>query len=389
MNAAQLMQYLDNQNDAVQQLIDQLDEVQVTFNAEYDRFKSEHDAKLDEVSEEVYSRLQDMAFELRSTVEECFQEELRRLNARREEVQVLYLPERQQSADSLLAKAQAEQAELRALNPQLDSKEEDLKRQKADLEAHLVQLNEEIREKSSGLGVVRHFVTITKTDRDRQRLIGKLEAVNESLRAVRDDWARETQKGEERQAEYQRRWRLETMAVARLQAELEQIEDPAFRQELALRRAVRHALDALRDPPAGSSPEIDSELREMAELNVQTDSYHEALASVGGTIGLLRGILSGMQAIQRSIAGLANEQQMHKEYLTPLVFQLPAGVEEFHRQWPVLAKRFSDENAIGAHPAAFSEAVTPLLEGTLSQASIESVFADMGVMIERATAQWQ
>jgi hypothetical protein len=388
MDVAELMQYLDNQNDAIQELVDQLDEVQVAFNAEYDRFRSEHDAQLDTLSEEVCARLEDMDSALQTAVEERYQEELSLIDERSEEVRVLYLPERQQSADSLLAKAQADRAKLRALNPELDAREEDLKRQKASLGARLAELNEDIKKKSAGLGVVLHFMAITEADRDRQRVIGKIEVVNNSLQAVRDEWVREAREGEERQAEYQRRWRLESMAVARLQAELERIEDQGFRQELALRRAVRHVLDALKDPLPGPVPEIDSGLREMVALNSQTDSYHVGLASVGGVIGLLRGVLAGMQAIQRSIAGLANEQEMHKAYLSPLAFRLPPRVEEFHTQWPVLAKQFSDEDAVGAHPSRFSEAVTPLLEGPLSQASIESMFNDIGTMIEHATAEW-
>jgi hypothetical protein len=388
MNAAELMQYLESQNDAIQELVDQLDEVQVAFNSEYDRFKSEHDRQLDTLTEEVCARLEDMQSALQTAVEERFQEELGLIDERSEKVRMLYLPERQQSADNLLAKAQADQAQLRALNPQLDKREEDLKCQKADLETRLAELNEEIRKKAAGLGVVRHFVTITNADRDRQRLIGKIEAINHSLFEVRDEWAREAKTEQERQAEYQRRWQLESMAVARLQAELEQIDDEGLRRELALRRAVRHVLDALKDPSPGSVPDIDAGLSAMVDLNNQTDRYHEGLASVGGVIGLLRGILGGMQAIQRSIEGLAHEQQMHKAYLTPLEFRLPQGVDEFHSQWSVLSRRFSDEAAVGAHPSRFSETVTPLLEGPLSQARIESMFDDMGRMIELATAKW-
>jgi hypothetical protein len=388
MNAAHMIQYLDVQSGAIQELVDQLDEVQVAFNAEYDRFRSEHDARLDTLTEEVSARLEDMNPALQTAVEERYQEQLGLIDERIERVRVLYLPERQQSADSLLAKAQADQAELRALNPELDTREEDLKRQKAGLETRLAQLNEDIQKESAGLGVVLHFMAITEADRERQRVIGKIEVVNNSLRTVRDEWVREAREGEERQAEYQRRWRLESMAVARLQAELERIEDQGFRRELALRRAVRHILDALSEPPPGSLPDIDSGLREMVALNSQTDSYHVGLASVGGVIGLLRGVLSGMQAVRRSIAGLANEQEMHKAYLSALVFHLPPGVEEFHRQWPALAKQFSDEDAIGAHPSRLAEALTPLLEGPLSQARIESMFDDMGQMIEHTTAKW-
>jgi hypothetical protein len=126
----------------------------------------------------------------------------------------------------------------------------------------------------------------------------------------------------------------------------------------------------------------------MIKLNLQTDAYHEGLASVGGMIGLLRGILSGLQAIRKSVEGLRNEQKMHSSYLAPLQFALPAQAVAFHEQWPVLARQFADEREISAHPADFSTVIKPLLEAKLSEAAIKAMFNDLGVMIEQATAAW-
>ena len=129
-------------------------------------------------------------------------------------------------------------------------------------------------------------------------------------------------------------------------------------------------------------------IEELIELNVQTDAYHEGLASAGGLNGLLRGINSGMQAIKQSIVGLQREQQMHSAYLARLDFSLPSRAETFHKQWPSLAQQFADEKTIGTHPAQFAEAVKPLLEGPLSVANIEAMFNSLGRMIEQATARW-
>jgi hypothetical protein len=74
--------------------------------------------------------------------------------------------------------------------------------------------------------------------------------------------------------------------------------------------------------------------------------------------------------------GLHDEQRMHSAYLKPLSFQLPARAESFHKQWSELTQRLTDEDQVGRHPAEFSTAVKPLLEGPLSEASIAGMFEE-------------
>jgi chromosome segregation ATPase len=388
MNARKLIQYLDDQEQAIEALIVQLDEVQVTFNAQFDEFKVQHDATLDRLTDQIATDPSLAGPRLTAAIEERLPEERQRIDERRQKVREEYLPKREQAADDLLNRAQAELAELRALNPQLDAQEEDLKAEKAGLEAQLAELNKEIGRLSRGLGVVRHFLAITKADRERQRVIGKLELINNSLRQVRREWEQKREETEQHQADLQRQWQLESVAVARLQSELDQLDDEARREDLALRRAIRYVLDNLKENLSTSDADLDSALQQMVQLNVSTDAYHEGLAAVGGMIGLLRGIRSGNDAIRHSVEGLGNEQQMHSAYLKPLDFQLPASVEAFHKQWPALARQFADEKTIGAHPADFASAVEPLLQGPLSESSIEAMFDSLGTMIQQATAQW-
>jgi len=391
MKGDRTLRYLKTQQQAIGALAAELDEVQVTFNARFDDFKARHDARLDELTEQVFAALRAGGLDpgLRASIEALLPGERTRLEERRQNVRDSYLPQRRQAADEILHQAQAEMSALRDLNPHLDREEEELKAEKLALEARLAALNDEIRGKSRGLGVVANFVAITRADRERQRVIGKLEALASSLLKVRKQWDEERRTVEQHQAELQERWQLESIAVARLQAELDQLDDDQAREDLALRRAIRQVLDDLKETVPDPDPALAAALKEMADLNVQTDAYHEGLASVGGLIGLLGGIKSGLEAIARSVEGLVQEQQMHSSYLKPLDFQLSARVETFHKQWGTLKGKFSDEAAIGAHPADFTAAVRPLVEGPLSQASIEAMFGDLGKMIERATATWR
>jgi chromosome segregation ATPase len=388
MTAKEMLRYLEEQSQAIETLIDQLNEVQVEFNAQFDQFKAQHDATLDHLTDQIAERMDAISPQLRQAIQKRLPEEQSRIKERRQKVREEYLPKRRQAADDLLARAQAEVSRLRALNPQLDEREESLKREKAELEAQITRLNEEIRSKSRGLGLVRHFMSITQADRERQRILGKLEVTNEGLYATRREWEQQRQQTEKDQATLQQQWQMESIAVARLRSELDQLEDQNHGDALAVRRAIRHVLDALKDTTNGSSDELGVELQEMVKLNVETDAYHEGLASVGGVIGLLGGINSGLEAIGKSIEGLMREQEMHSAYLKPLNFSLPSRVRAFHQVWPRLAKQFADEEAIGARPASFSATVEPLLEGPLSQAKIEAMFNDLGAMIERSTAAW-
>lgn len=388
MNAKQVLQYLDTQTQSIEDLINQLDEIQVTFNAQFDAFKARHDTKLDRLTGQIAGQLQDLSPGLRAAIDESMPSEQRQLQERRQSVENEYLPKRQQAADELLSRAQAELAELRALNPELDRQEEELKAEKAKLEARLAELNQEIRRHSRGFGIVLRFSAITRADRERHQVIGKLEMVNDSLYKVRQEWETQHTRMLASQAKLQERWQLEAIAIARLQSELDQLNDSAVCEDLALRRAIRHVLDALKEPQKASDAEMEAHLHEMIELNIQTDTYHEGLASVGGMIGLLRGIDNGMQALRQSVQGLYDEQGMHSAYLKPLEFQLPAGVESFHKQWSELAHRFADEDEIGQHPAQFSAAVKPLLRGPLSEANIASMFEELGRMLKQATAVW-
>ncbi len=388
MRGNQVIQYIDEQKGAIEALVAQLDEIQVAFNAQFDEFKGQHDAKLAGLTDQVTARLEAIGPKLRADIDTQLAAENQQIAERRRKLRHEYLPQRQEAADELLGQAQAELAELRALNPQLDEREEGLKRQKANLEASLEALNEEIRQKSRGLGVVLHFAAIHKADGERQRIIGRLEGINDYLLNVRRRWEMENTKAREQQTGYQDRWQLESIAVARLQSELDQLDDETRRQELALQRATRHVLDALKEPAPGADPEIDAGLKAMIDLNIQTDAYHEGLASVGGFIGLLRGIDSGLDAIRKSIVSLQDEQRMHSAYLKTLDYRLPSQVTDFHKQWPALAEQFADEKAIGAHPSEFSANVEPILTGPLSESNIEAMFEAFGESIKNATAVW-
>lgn len=388
MQTEQVIEYLGQSRLQIQLVVDQLEEVQVVFNSRFDEFSVEHDALLDRLADLIGSMVGSVSADLRASIDERLGEERAIIQERRRKIREEYLPRRRMAADELLGKAQAELAQLRAQNPQFDEREEALKTEKLELEARLGELNQSIERDSRGLGIIIRFPSIMRADRERNRVIGRLEGVNGSLRDVRNIWKHEQANAVQIQDAYEQQWQLESVAVARLQAELERLDDPVQCEDLALRRAVRNALDALDHVTPEKDDGLRADVARMVELNEKTDEYHEGLASVGGLIGLLGGIDSGLEAIGKSLEGLQGEENMHSAYLRPLEFALPQHVAAFHKQWPELAVRFASEQLIGRHPADFAADVKPLLDGPLSEARIEATFNALGTMITEATSVW-
>jgi len=388
MNAQDVLGSLAEGTRSIERLIGQLDEIQVAFNARFDALVAQKGSLVDRLVELMASSPEAMPSELRPAVDEEMVRQREQLDERRRKLHREYLPQRERAADELLQQAQAQLAQLRAANPSLNEREEAHKKLKAELEAGLAQRNDEIRRLSRGLGVALRFGAISRADRDRQRSIGKLEAVNASIRDVRQEWDQLRSQIEKEQTSSRERWQLEKIAVARLRTELDQLDNDRTRESLALRRALRVTLETLTSAPAAPDPGLASGLEELAALNVEAGQYEKGLAAVGGLVGLCRGIADGTGAVIKSIEGLKGEQDMHSAHLKPLRFSLPAECESLHRQWPVLASQFADEKLLGNHPLDFAASVQPILNGPLSQKTIEATFKALGVMISQATANW-
>jgi len=68
MRAEQMLRFLNDQHQELQDLIGQLDEIQVRFNAQYDSFKSKHDATLDRGTDRIAQDLEAVSPERREAI---------------------------------------------------------------------------------------------------------------------------------------------------------------------------------------------------------------------------------------------------------------------------------------------------------------------------------
>ena len=384
-----LAKYTEEVTTKISQARREVEEVQLGFNSAYVEWKAQHDATLERLVESALGKLAEVGPELQGRVEQRAVEERKAIAERRQELEELFIPDLQEQADKALAAGQQVVAQLRSANPQFDQREEELKAQRTKLEAELEQLNQQIRRLSGCFVAVFNFLRISKLDRKRQRVIGQLQQIQQEIRKVRQQWDQVQRDSGAEQAKLEQQWQKLTLDLAGLQGERDYLAEEANREELALKRAVRHVIDNLKEPIPCRIPEIKAELDKMVELNSRTDDYEAGLASVVSVLALLDGVTEGMKRFGESVAGLIEEQRMHSAYLPQLEVVVPDQVLAFHSQWDGLAQKVRDEVGLAQHPSEFVRAVQPTIERDLSEASIKAMFEGLGQALKQATSSWR
>jgi DNA repair exonuclease SbcCD ATPase subunit len=385
----QFAQYIEDRTGEIGEVRREAEEIQVGFNSAYVEWKAEHDATLERLVEAVVPRLGELGPDLRGRIEERVVEEQRIIAERREELNVLLIPVTQEEADQLIQQGQGLTEELHEVNPRLDKWEEELKADRAALEAELKQLNERIRRLSGCFVVAFNFFKVSKLDRRRQQVLGELKTLHKELRRVRDEWQEvQREKGGEQQA-LQSRWQELTVRLAELQGERDYLADAPNRDALALKRATRHVIDNLKETIPCPAADVKAELDRMVQLNFGTDDFEAGLASAVSLLAVLDGIVEGLARLSESVQGLRDEQRMHSAYLPKLSIALPPGVVAFHEQWEGLAQKVRDDGHLCAHPTEFVAVVEPVVKDDLSEANIKAMFEGMGQALDGATRGWR
>jgi chromosome segregation ATPase len=368
----------------------ELDEVQTGFNSRYVEWKAEHDAMLERLTNEILAQYDAVGDAVQAQVAARLPAEAQAIAERREELAKTLIPEKETEADGLLARGRALKKKLRVLNPGLDAKEEALKAKRAEMTAELERLNQEIKRLSGCLRLPFSFFRISKLDRERQRVIGRLEGLQDQLRDVRQEWTTRLAETQAQEQELQESWKQAMLELGDLRTELGFLDEEENRRTLAQKRAVRYVVDNLKEPVACPVAGIKERLDEMVRLNIETDNYEDGLASAVSMISLLDGVKEGMARFGESVDGLLEEQRMHKAHL-PRLSGIPLSdrVLAFHRQWGGLQTKVRDDARLCDHPLEFVAAVRPALEEQLTEERIKAMFEDMASALKGATKGWR
>jgi chromosome segregation ATPase len=388
LNLKQLSKYLADQMKQLGSMRDEVEEIQVGFNAAYVEWRADHDAALERLTAAISEDFGSISPQLAGLILERKVEEERIVAERIRELNDKLIPKTQQAADEALDQGQELTAKLKETNPRLDAREEKLKRRRMNLENQLADLNRQIKELSGCLGVFLNYFKISKIDRQRQKVIGKLEDANKDLKEVRVEWETIQKETASDQTDFQALWQEYTLELAKLQAEYDFLDEPKNAEDLAMRRAIRHTIDELKEQVPAGIEDLQSTLDDMVEFNIQTDTYHEGLGAVGGILGMLDGLIEGFKRFNESVKGLIDQQEMHSAYLSDLHIAVGDRVFAFCQQFEGLEARVKDDAHLTANPREFIDAVEPFVAEALSEEKVQSIFNSLGNSLSSATKEW-
>ena len=388
MSLDQLDKFLNGARGKVDAVAKELHEVQVQFVSAHQVNQTMHDATLNDLSLRAAHDLPALPPEIQQAIGERRVLERETLEKRRQELLSQIVPKAEQIADDLLQRAQAVTNDMRSANPRLNAEEEKLKANLAQMQTELNQLNAEIKRRSGCLTVFINFFKINELDRQRQKLLGRMEENAKALKSVRDEWAKDKAQYTAQETELQKQWQQANVDAARAREELAQLSDDPQREELALRRALVVVFDHWETAIPSSSPLID-EINQMVHFNLQQNAYEEGLGKVAGLIALMGGVGQGLQSVDQSVDALLKEQAMHSAYLKPVNVNVDDGVIQFHQQWDGLRDKLKDEQALVQHPADFSALFDVEVKGPLAEANIKRMFDSLSSALTAATKGWK
>jgi len=389
MSLKQLEQFLGGARQKVDDVARELHEIQVQFVSAHKVNKNMHDATLNDLSLRAAYDLSALPAQVRQAIDEREPVERKTLEDRWRELADHVVPKAEQIADDLLARAQRQTENMRALNPRLNDEEEKLKADRAEMEAELKRLNAEIKRRSGCLTLPINLFKLNDLDRQRHKLLGRLEENAKALGKVREEWTRVKTEYTTEEAQLEQQWQQANVDAARAREEMGQLRDDDKRNQLARQRAIFYVFDNWKTPlPADGNPLVD-EINKMVHLNIETDSYEEGLGKAAGLIALLGGVSQGMQNISQSVDALSKEQERHGQYLKPVSVSVGDDVIQFHKQWDDLRDKVKDEKTLGHNPTQFSALFDAEVKGPLSEANLKRMFDSLSNSLQSATRGWK
>jgi hypothetical protein len=385
-STSQFQGFLEGERARIATAYREVEELQCLYQGRYVAEKAHHDGALSALADRLgQAAPEDLGTTLCAQAEARREVEQAAIAERAAELEKK-IPELQNEADGLLIKVQQEVARMRDLNPKLNQQEE---RTKADIAAgqqELDDLNKRISARAARLGFITHGAEIHQLDRDRYKVVGRLDALQKSLEMVRRWWKEAADAASQSETGLLSEWRDAVAQLGDLRQEQQYVAQNA--RSLAWRRTLIFVFENLGEVPPDAPPDLSAALAQIVDLNRRTGAFQEALGSVAGVLGLAKGMDQGLQRFVDSVKTLKREETQQSEYLSPLRIELTEEALHFGAVWDALAAAGSDEKTLAEHPADFVAKATPYVERCLSQAQIAGFFDALGKALKLATAAW-
>jgi predicted nucleic acid-binding Zn-ribbon protein len=318
------------------------------------------------------------------------------------------------AAEALRQESARDAAELRNRNLSLDEEEEQLKDRSAGLMHRINEHNDHIATLGKSFGFVANFFRMRRLARDKGALEAEQKDVLARIESLRRAWREADHEHAERESDRRRRWvALETDAAA-VAAKLETL--AVRRGAMIARSTVERALvDREQSPPLAAAddppcprcgmanpptnhfchicaqrlgedrPDLEGSLAEFAELDLHAHRFGEGMKACQELIGLVRGMRSGVEALDGSVQEMLASK--HKHRLATLDLTVPQWSRDFGARFDDLRELAQREMRL--HPLELAHRVGEQIDIAFTETNITAYFELIGREMSRAAdAQW-
>lgn len=383
MTLAQFHKYLTDKRAELEACIQEMTEIE-------ERFRKAFQEEL-AVWQELFSFCYPRVKAERRTLPADLQTYLDRIEAEEEarirgEIEALdkEIAEKRQTADDLTLRAQRAAQEMRAANPTLNAREEELKARIAQLQEEFTRAFEEeeaLHQKPLGAlryaGRIRRLRALQKTVKSQQA-----EALK-ALRAVRKEWADTVQATAEKQSAWREEWQKLSVRLAEAQGQRDYLAEhlKELAEEAGLQRALQEMTEIY-----GVPGELGEKLADLARHNAVRRSFEEGLQAMSEALGLLKGLSNGLERFTQSVGKVLAEQRRYN--LKPVQVPVPELAVGINALWADLRQKVKDERYLGANPLEFIRLAREEVTNRLPNETIQAFFEGMGKALDEATKAW-
>jgi translation initiation factor 2 alpha subunit (eIF-2alpha) len=383
VNLSQFDRYLRDKSAELKACVDVIDEIHTQFQTMFQRELVIWQERFAECYPELSLHRDEMPTELQAYLDRIEAEELERLQQEIADLET-QLEELRYEMDADMTRAQAAIKTLQEANPDLNRREEQLQATVVQLQDEYAQAYEELEElERPSMSWLTNAGAISRVKRKQRELKAKQAKALEELRAVRQQWLTMVQETSETQGQLRESWQQAGITSAELQARYDHLVNNL--EDLARQDGMQRALLEI-DQTYPVEGELGEQLAEIARHNVIRNNYEAGLGASSETLGLLRGIRTGMEKFSQSVSNVHAQQRRYN--LKQIKIVLPHDVGVVNQTWKQLQERVQDKQRMIENPLEFVDIAERYVIKRLTNEVIQRFFEQMGRALNLGTAAW-
>jgi chromosome segregation ATPase len=375
--------YLRDKRSELERCIQEVEEIQTRLQAEFRRELLVWQELFGKSYPQVATRREELPAAFRQYLDAIEAEELAKLEQEMASLEV-QLAEGREKVDAGVADAQDAVRALREANPSLNKREERLKRQIAALQETYTEAYQELQAaREPFLGWLTNASAIASAKKRQREAKKKQAAAIENLRKVRQTWLSAVQETSEKQSALREDWQQTSIETAERQARYDYVRNNLA--DLARQNGLQRALEEMTEAPA-MTDELGDTLRELARHNAIRAEFEEGLAATSESLGLLKGIFTGLTRFGESVGKVVAEKRRYN--LANITIRVPRQAAAINQTWEQLRQQARDEEQAVRAPLEFAAIARRYVIDRLTPAVIEQFFESMGEALNAGTRAW-